>query len=227
MCPPSWWARPARARPRRWWRVSSGCWTGGSSRRKCWCSRRRGRARPICATCLALAAGTATPGSLARSVASFAFHVVRSSEVHAGAEPPQLLTGADEDQIVQDLLEGDELDAAAGESRWPEWVGSGIRSSKAFRSEVRAFMAECAALGVEPPALAALGADQDRAIWVSMASFMAEYHRVRTAIRGAHRDPAGLIREAAGILRTAEPGAASLGQSVAAASRARRRCAGA
>ena len=161
---------------------------------------------------LALAAGTATPGSLARSVASFAFHVVRSSEVHAGAEPPQLLTGADEDQIVQDLLEGDELDAAAGHSRWPEWVGTGIRSSKAFRSEVRAFMAECAALGIEPPTLAALGSDQDRAVWVSMASFMAEYQRVRTAMRGAHRDPAGLIREAAAILRTAEPGAASLGQ---------------
>ncbi|MGC5222767.1 ATP-dependent helicase [Micromonospora sp. DT81.3] len=161
---------------------------------------------------LALAAGTATPGSLARSVASFAFHVVRASEVHAGAEPPQLLTGADEDQIVQDLLEGDDLDAAAGHSRWPEWVGTGIRSSKAFRSEVRAFMAECAALGIEPPTLAALGSAQDRAVWVSMASFMAEYQRVRTAMRGAHRDPAGLVREAAAILRTAEPGAASLGQ---------------
>ncbi|HEX5859169.1 MAG TPA: ATP-dependent DNA helicase [Microbacterium sp.] len=160
---------------------------------------------------LALAAGTATPGSLARSVASFAFHVVRSAEVHAGAEPPQLLTGADEDQIVQDLLEGDEQDAADGRARWPEWVGPGIRSSKAFRSEVRAFMAECAALGIEPPVLAALGAGQDRPVWVSMASFMAEYLRVRTAMRGAHRDPAGLVREAAAILRSAPPGAASLG----------------
>ncbi|HWI32131.1 MAG TPA: ATP-dependent DNA helicase [Microbacterium sp.] len=160
---------------------------------------------------LALASGEATPGSLARSVASFAFHIVRASEVHAGAEPPQLLTGADEDQIVQDLLEGDERDAAEGRDRWPEWLGPAIRGSKAFRSEVRAFMAECAALGIEPPALARLGAAADRVVWVAMASFMTDFLRVRAAMRGAHRDPAGLVREAAGILRTAAGGAASLG----------------
>lgn len=160
---------------------------------------------------LALAAGIATPGSLARSVASFAFHIVRAAEVHAGAEPPQLLTGADEDQIVQDLLEGDAQDAEDGRDRWPEWLGPGIRASKGFRSEVRAFLAECAALGIEPRTLTELGAAHENPVWVSMASFMTEYQQVRAAMRGAHRDPAGLVREAAGILRAAPSGASSLG----------------
>src|SRR3954468_14471254 len=51
---------------------------------------------------LALAMGRATSGPPARSMASFAFHVVRAAAVAAGEEPPQLLTGGDEDQLIQD-----------------------------------------------------------------------------------------------------------------------------
>ncbi len=161
---------------------------------------------------LGLAVGRATAGPLARSIASFAYHLVRGAEVHAGAEPPQLLTGSDEDQIVQDLLAGDAEDEAAGLRRWPDDLGAGVRATRGFRSEVRAFLAECTTLGIGPAALEALAERHDVPVWRSLAGFARDYGRVRSDMRGAHRDAAGLVREAIGILRSAGGGSAILGR---------------
>ncbi|MGZ0710484.1 ATP-dependent helicase (plasmid) [Coraliomargarita sp. W4R53] len=155
---------------------------------------------------LAIAVGRATSGPLARSLASFAFQLVRAATVAAGEDPPQLLTGGDEDQILQDLLDGDAEDEAEGASRWPDWLSAPIRATPGFRSEVRSFFAECTTLGIEPEELGALGARHDQSVWESLGSFFAEYSHVRSDMRGAHRDAAGLIREAVHILRTAPPG---------------------
>lgn len=155
---------------------------------------------------LALAVDRATSGPLARSVASFAFQLVRAAAVAASADPPQLLTGGDEDQLIHDLLEGDAEDEATGPSRWPDWLGAGIRATAGFRTEVRTFLAECTTLGIESAQLRALGERDDRPAWVSLASFFSEYLDVRAGMRGAHRDAAGLVREAVGILRGAEEG---------------------
>ena len=159
---------------------------------------------------LGLAVGRATSGAPARSLASFAYQLVRAGAVAAGAEPPQLLTGGDEDQIIQDLLDGDREDDATGVSRWPEWLGSGIRSTRGFRAELRAFLAECTTLGIEPARLHRMAAEHDLPVWASVAAFHREYLQVRADMRGAHRDAAGLVREAVGILRTASPGAEAL-----------------
>lgn len=151
---------------------------------------------------LALRVRVATPGPLARSVAAFAYQLVRAQAVSAGLEPPQLLTGPDEDRIVQDLLEGDADDEAEGApSRWPAWLTADIRATRGFRTEVRAFLAECTTLGIEPDVLAALAARQDRPVWASLGAFASEYRAVRADMRGAHRDAAGLVREAVGLAR--------------------------
>lgn len=155
---------------------------------------------------LGLAVRRATSGPLARSVASYAFQLVRAHTVATEAEPPQLLTGGDEDQIIRDLLEGDAEDEAAGAGRWPESLGSAIRGSAGFRTEVRTFLAECTTLGITPQRLQTLGERHDNAAWRSLASFFAEYVQVRADMRGAHRDAAGLVREAVGLLRTAARG---------------------
>lgn len=151
---------------------------------------------------LALAVRVATPGPLARSVAAFAYQLVRANAVHAGLEPPQLLTGPDEDRIVQDLLEGDAEDEAAGVHRWPPALGAEIRATRGFRAELRAFLAECTTLGIDPGGLASLAEVQGREVWASLASFTTEYQAVRARMRGAHRDAAGLVREAVGLART-------------------------
>ena len=155
---------------------------------------------------LALAVARATSGPLARSVASFAFQLVRAQAVRDGAEPPQLLTGGDEDQIIHDLLDGDAEDERAGRRRWPDWLTPDIRATQGFRGEVRQFLADCTTLGIEPARLRALADEHDLPIWASLASFQTEYLHVRADMRGAYRDAAGLVREALGIVRAAGPG---------------------
>lgn len=149
---------------------------------------------------LALAVERATSGALARSLASFAFHLVRGAEVRRGAEPPQLLTGGDEDQIIRDLLDGDALDEAEGVSRWPEWLGTAIRATRGFRGDLRAFLAECTDLGLDSAALVRLAEEHELPVWASLASFADEYRAVRASMRGAHRDAADLAREAVSVL---------------------------
>ena len=141
--------------------------------------------------------GQATPGPLARSLGSFAFQLVRGAMVREGAEPPALLTGADQDRIIAELLAGDAEDARIS---WPPALSEPVRASKGFRSELRAFLAECTELGASPAELRATG----DAVWTAAADFVEEYRAVLDALRAAHRDTADLLSEAAGILRTAD-----------------------
>ncbi len=160
---------------------------------------------------LALRVRVATPGPLARSVAAFAYHLVRAHAVHAGLEPPQLLTGPDEDRIVGDLLDGDAEDEAAGApGRWPAWLTPDIRATRSFRTEVRAFLAECTTLGLTPARLAEFAARHDRPIWATLATFAGEYRAVRASMRGAHRDAAGLVREGVEIAGMTEAPASAV-----------------
>lgn len=149
---------------------------------------------------LGIAVGVATAGPLARSVPAFAFQIVRAEAVRRGAEPPRLLTGADEDAIIRDLLDGDADDEREGRSRWPVELPAHVRGSRAFRAELRAFIAECTASGIDHRALAARARHEQRPAWQAAASFMAEYFAVRDSMRGAHRDAAGLVREAVEIV---------------------------
>lgn len=149
---------------------------------------------------LAVAVGRATSGAMARSLASFAFQLVRGAAVRRGDEPPQLLTGGDEDQIIRDLLEGDEVDEREGVSRWPDWLSAPIRATRGFRADLRAFLAECTDLGLLPDDLRRLAEAHDLPVWASLASFTSEYRSVRAAMRGTHRDAADLAREAVGVL---------------------------
>ncbi len=141
--------------------------------------------------------GQATPGPLARSLGSFAFQLVRGAMVRAGAEPPALLTGADQDRIIAELLAGDAEDVRI---RWPDSLSEPVRASKGFRSELRAFLAECTELGASPAELRATG----DAVWTAAADFVEEYRSVLDSLRSAHRDAAELLGEAAGILRSGD-----------------------
>lgn len=155
---------------------------------------------------LALAAGQATAGPLARSLASFAFQLVRAAAVQRGDEPPLLLTAGDQDRILSELLAGDAEDAAAGHDRWPGDLGPHVRASRSFRTELRTLIAECAQLRIDPGELARLGAAHDRPAWVAAASFLSDYRDVMGQMRAAHREAADLVAEAAAILRDASPG---------------------
>ena len=153
---------------------------------------------------LQLAVGRATSGPLARSIASFAYGVVRADAARRGEPAPQLLTGGDEDQLLHDLLTGDADDEADGIHRWPESLPAAVRAAPAFRAELRGFLAECTTLGITPDGLRARAAAEERPVWAALASFAEDYADVRARMRGRFRDAAGLVREAAAILRTTD-----------------------
>ncbi|WP_144877184.1 ATP-dependent DNA helicase [Microbacterium sp. 1.5R] len=141
--------------------------------------------------------GQATPGPLARSLGSFAFQIVRGAMVQDGAEPPALLTGADQDRLIAELLAGDIEDSVIS---WPEALSPSVRASTGFRSELRAFLAECVELGAQPSELREAG---DPA-WAAAADFLVEYRAVLDHARSAHRDAADLLAETSEILRHAD-----------------------
>jgi superfamily I DNA/RNA helicase/RecB family exonuclease len=151
---------------------------------------------------ISLSSGAATRGAPARSLVSFAFQVVRAVAVGRGAPAPQLLTGADDDQMIQELLQGDAEDELVRPSRWPAHLGAPVRATAGFRAEARAFLAECTELGLGPAQLRDLANAAEVEEWAAMAEFFDEYLEVRAAMRGAHRDAAGLVREAVQLLRT-------------------------
>lgn len=152
---------------------------------------------------LALAVGVATPGPLARSVASFAFNLIRAAAVHDGAPAPRLLTAGDQDGIIADLLAGDEEDAFGAPDRWPVSLPPKARRTRQFRAELRAFAAECADQRLTPADVARLAADNSHPAWAASASFLREYRYVLGRMRPAHRDPAQLLHEAAELLADA------------------------
>ncbi|MDN3309675.1 ATP-dependent DNA helicase [Microbacterium oryzae] len=146
---------------------------------------------------LGLRVPVASPGPLARSVGSFAFQVVRAEAVRRDAEPPRLLTGADQDRIVADILAGDEEDERVGASRWPTHLGAAVRATRGFRSELRAFVAEMTELGATGDDLRALGSDS----WAAVADFLGDYRAVLDRMRAPHREVSELYAEAADALR--------------------------
>lgn len=155
---------------------------------------------------LGVRVAAATPGALARSLGSLAFQIVRAASVHAGRPAPQLLTGADQDRIIAELLRSEDADRE-GVSRWPDALPPEARGSRSFRSELRTMMDLCVELGVAAPELAALGQSLDRAAWPAVASFMVEYRDVLARVRTDHRGAADLVAEAAALLRDAPAGA--------------------
>lgn len=138
--------------------------------------------------------GLATPGALARSLGSFAFQIVRSAALARGDEAPALLTGADQDRIIADLLS---VDAA---SEWPEPIGQSLRTSPSFRSELREFLAECTQLGIDS---ARLRASEDET-WRAVGAFWDDYAAVMSWMRAAHRDSTELLCEAAALVARGE-----------------------
>ena len=159
---------------------------------------------------LSVRVGVPTNGPLARTVNSLAFQLVRAAS--GDLEPPVLLTGAEQDQIMAELLQG-HIDDDAG-PRWPELLGPDVRGLRAFRTELRELHARCVEYGIAPQRLRAIGRSADRPEWVAAADFLQEYADVTDAFRSRSFGSAELVQEAVALVREAEPGeagAATLG----------------
>ena len=144
---------------------------------------------------LAVRLGVTTRGPLARTANSVAFQLVRAFT----GEPVTLLTGAEHDQIVGELLEGGIRDGFG--PAWPDPLTPEVRALRGFRSELRDVMMRAVEHGVAADDLARLGERAGRPEWVATAAFLAEYAEVKEQLRPTQFDSAELGAFAAAIVR--------------------------
>jgi superfamily I DNA/RNA helicase/RecB family exonuclease len=111
---------------------------------------------------------------LVRSVHSYAFAVLRLAAQRAGGPPPRLVTSAEQDAVIAELLAGEIADGADG---WPTELRAALGTA-GFAAELRELLARCAERGVDPHQLERLGRRSGRPEWVAAGRFARDYEQV-------------------------------------------------
>ncbi|CAN5645088.1 ATP-dependent DNA helicase AdnA [soil metagenome] len=111
---------------------------------------------------------------LVRSVHAFAFAVLRLAAQRAGDPPPRLITGAEQDGIIRELLAGDLEDGALA---WPPQLRAALGTA-GFATELRDLLARCAERGIDPLELQRIGRVSGRPEWTAAGRFAQQYEQV-------------------------------------------------
>lgn len=143
---------------------------------------------------------------LVQTAAAAAFSVLRARASLLGEPVPTLVSGAEQDLLLGDLLAGH----AAGEGvplAWPPQVRPDVLGLRPFRDELRDLLMRAAERGLTPADLAELADAHARPVWASAARLYEEYLdvvqlRAATPDLGARLDPAVVVDEAAQALLT-------------------------
>ncbi|MEB3070386.1 ATP-dependent helicase [[Mycobacterium] vasticus] len=109
--------------------------------------------------------------SVVRTVHSYAFAVLQRAARRAEAAPPRLVTGAEQDSVIRELLVGD------GAGAWPAALHAAL-ATDGFATELRDLMARCAERGVDPAQLIRLGKQHRRPEWTAAGRFAQQYEQV-------------------------------------------------
>lgn len=122
-------------------------------------------------------AGPAVREPLVRTVHGYAYAVLRRAAERAGEAPPRLVTSAEQDAIIRELLAGDLADGPRAATAWPAALRPAL-STAGFATELRNLLARCAERGVDPQALERLGRRCRRPEWVAAGQFARQYEQV-------------------------------------------------
>jgi superfamily I DNA/RNA helicase/RecB family exonuclease len=134
---------------------------------------------------------------IARTFHSYAFGLLRADAARRGEPAPRLLSGAEQDLVVRELLRGD---VEAGATRWPERLRPALLT-RGFAQELRDLVQRAVERGISPRELASLGRQHKRDDWIAAGRFAEQYAQVSALREAASYDPAELIRAAASLLR--------------------------
>jgi superfamily I DNA/RNA helicase/RecB family exonuclease len=111
---------------------------------------------------------------LVRSVHGYAFAVLRLAAQRAGGPPPRLVTSAEQDAIIAELLAGEIADGA---DAWPAELRAAL-GTVGFAAELRELLTRCAERGVDPQQLERVGKLSDRPEWTAAGRFARSYEQV-------------------------------------------------
>lgn len=109
--------------------------------------------------------------SVVRTVHGYAFAVLQRAARRAEAAPPRLVTGAEQDSVIRELLAGD------GAAAWPPSLHAAL-ATDGFATDLRDLMARCAERGVDPAELVRLGKRCRRPEWAAAGRFARQYEQV-------------------------------------------------
>ena len=143
----------------------------------------------------------ATTEPLARTMQSLGFAVLRQQAALLGQPAPRLLSGADQDVVLGELLAGHR--EGGGGPVWPEDLELAL-PTRGFREELRDLLMRAIEHGVSPDELAALGERHDRPEWLAAAQVAREYDEVTALSRPGAFDPAWVLTAAAELLENDE-----------------------
>ncbi|WP_225725656.1 MULTISPECIES: ATP-dependent DNA helicase [unclassified Nocardia] len=119
----------------------------------------------------------ATREPLVRTIHSYAFAVLRRHAAAHGNPPPRLLTGAEQDAVLREMLRGDLADIAAGaRGLWPERLRPALGLT-GFAEQLRDLMLRTTERGLGPEDLVRLGREHDRPEWVAAGKFAIRYEQ--------------------------------------------------
>jgi superfamily I DNA/RNA helicase/RecB family exonuclease len=125
----------------------------------------------------------------------FCYAVLRRYATGPDQRPPRLLSGAERELRVRELLDGNSR--GDGLTRWPASLTPALRL-RGFAREVADLLDRARERGIDGPTLRRLGAEHGRPAWESAGTFLDEYLDV-LAIR-EEIDYAGLVSTAIGAL---------------------------
>src|SRR5271167_1653811 len=114
---------------------------------------------------------------LVRSVHSYAFAVLRLAAQRAGGPPPRLITSAEQDAIIAELLAGEAADGPGPTAPWPAELRAALGTA-GFAAELRELLTRCAERGVEPQQLERVGRLSGRPEWTAAGRFARNYEQV-------------------------------------------------
>jgi superfamily I DNA/RNA helicase/RecB family exonuclease len=121
--------------------------------------------------------GHVTREPLVRTLHSYAFAVLRQAAQRAGDPPPRLITSAEQDGIIRELLAGDLEDGDAASVDWPLHLRPALATA-GFATELRDLLARCTERGVDAAELRRIGRKAGRPEWVAAARFAQVYEQV-------------------------------------------------
>jgi superfamily I DNA/RNA helicase/RecB family exonuclease len=146
---------------------------------------------------LSISLQQATPGSLARTLSSFAYAVLRTKAIAQNSELPELISGSEQDRILAQLIAAELTDEEALTS-WPKHINLQVMQLNGFRAEVRDLVTACMEHGVDPEQLKSLGEQHNMPQWIAGARLYAKYLAVVSGKDFESRyDTTLLLREAA------------------------------
>lgn len=119
-------------------------------------------------------AGVAIREPMVRTVHSYAFAVLAAHAACQGNPPPRLITAAEQDSIVRELLCGNAED---NRGSWPASLRPALGTA-GFATGVRDLMARCTERGVDARELRAIGRRHNRPEWIAVAGLAREYEEV-------------------------------------------------